>query len=348
MTETAKLSDPRSIPNKQRAPMSKDQTQALVSCSFLDQSYGPDITIEKFSEQGQGKALPFALDLMVRRMAAFAPGIMVREGPILFLGAIARSPGEAVMWCFYLVRRARDLGRAVRVMDFAEDFPWGIPTEDGMRELWDMQKGAPGSGIDNRIDQPGEWSPEPETLHDPITGCGIFSWPGAERRSDRYGVIGICNQNYEGSAHVPDAGWAAPISALHGRRCKIMVRVIETRMSWHIGDLTRGIFPSTPEVGAVFDLGVGELFVEATEGFDHETVGLKPDDDRRSDWFDPLVLYRLHDQTVEITIEHVAGGAERPEPQPTSADDLRTFSIEVQTHDEGDDRTSVQMKTRKL
>lgn len=128
-----------------------------------------------------------------------------------------------------------------------------------------------------------------------ITGTGIFSWDGRERRSDRYGVFALDKTD--------DAGWSANPQAFDTERCHITVEVLETRESGHIGDLFRGIFPERPEVGEVIDLGTGTLFVErydwACGGFG---VGLRPADDRDSDWFDPRSLYRLHDQTVRVTI----------------------------------------------
>lgn len=126
-----------------------------------------------------------------------------------------------------------------------------------------------------------------------ITGTGIFTWNGRERRSDRYGVFALDKTD--------DAGWSEHPSALTGLQCHITVEVIEARESGHIGDFFRGIFPEKPEVGEVIDLGTGELFIEP---WAYATgVGLRPaDPDQTSDWLDPRKLYRLHDQTVRVTI----------------------------------------------
>ena len=74
---------------------------------------------------------------------------------------------------------------------------------------------------------------------------------------------------------------------------------METRQSSHIGDIFRGISPSTPQIGDSIELGEGTLFVSASpEG---QWVGLEPDELRNSDWLDPEALYRVHDQTVVLS-----------------------------------------------
>lgn len=142
-----------------------------------------------------------------------------------------------------------------------------------------------------------------------ITGTGIFTWDGRERRSDRYGVFALDKTDYNETARARDVGWTitrAELADLTGLQASIKVEVLETRQSGHIGDFFRGIFPETPDVGEVIDLGTGELFADfdrmdwAVGGFG---IGLKPADGRENDWFDPRKLYRLHDQTVRVTVQ---------------------------------------------
>lgn len=133
---------------------------------------------------------------------------------------------------------------------------------------------------------------------------GIFTWASEERRSDRYGFITVMrecfNENSTSMASITDM---ASLALLTNKRACITVKVIETRESGHIGDIFRGIFPSTPDVGQEFSLGVGKLLVKPADwspiGIE---IGLYPDDGREDDWLDPNILYQLHDQTVEITV----------------------------------------------
>lgn len=134
-----------------------------------------------------------------------------------------------------------------------------------------------------------------------MKATGIFTWTGRERRTNRYGSIFLATSTCDGAVRSPVTVNAVELSRLLGRRVSIRVTVLETRKSAHLGDLARQIFPTTPMIGEVVDLGTGTLFIES-EG-DYLSFGLKPDDDRHSDWFDPAKLYRLHDQTVELTIE---------------------------------------------
>lgn len=136
-----------------------------------------------------------------------------------------------------------------------------------------------------------------------ITGRGVLGWPGTERRTDRYGLVTLSLEGYEGNGKLLDASWTTNPTAVEGYACHVVAKVIEARESSHIGDLFRGIFPTTPHVGEIIDLGVGHLFTEPADwAIGKIGIGLKPSDGRDRDWFDPKKLYRLHDQTVELTI----------------------------------------------
>jgi len=119
-------------------------------------------------------------------------------------------------------------------------------------------------------------------------GIGVLNWPRSERVSDRYGTVHLLDE----------AGPAAEQLLLkelpEGQTGSLIAEVLESRKSTHIGDLFRGIFPSTPEVGAKIILGHGKLFYNGNH------VGLQPEDDREKDWLDPHALYQVHEQTVKL------------------------------------------------
>lgn len=135
-------------------------------------------------------------------------------------------------------------------------------------------------------------------------GHGVFTWSGTERRTDRYGSFNLLAEPYE-CADVTKPTYDTEVAKkLEDKRVRILVRVLETRKSGHIGDLFLGIGPTTPEVGEEVDLGVGILHTEPCE-YDRKVTStyLVPGDSRETFWFDPRKLYRLHDQTVDVFVE---------------------------------------------
>ena len=124
-------------------------------------------------------------------------------------------------------------------------------------------------------------------------GVGQLNWCGAERRSDRYGAIGL----WADATPWCTRAMNLDISDLCGRRGTLRVEILETRDSDHIGDLFRGLSPGGAEVGDVYDLGSGVLFRSDVENH----VGVRPDDGRQTDWLDPELLYKAHQQTVRLT-----------------------------------------------
>lgn len=122
-----------------------------------------------------------------------------------------------------------------------------------------------------------------------LIGTGRLSWNRHERVSDRYGAVTL---------HGSSLGQEVVINQVPCVAGRLVAEVIETRQSHHIGDLFRGLAPSTPQVGERIELGQGTLFFEASDGL--TAVGLSPEDDRASDWLDPQALYRVHSQTVRL------------------------------------------------
>lgn len=135
-------------------------------------------------------------------------------------------------------------------------------------------------------------------------GRGIFTWNGSERRSDRYGSFVLSGADYNQTTSCSPKLDFEALQPFLGRRVRLTCKVLETRPSGHIGDLFLGIKPSTPEVGDLIELGVGHV-TTAPCGWSEPVscVILQPEDDRQKFWMDPRILYRLHDQTVELYAE---------------------------------------------
>ncbi len=136
---------------------------------------------------------------------------------------------------------------------------------------------------------------------------GVFGWDALERRSGRYGAFHLTDAPFSNGpakrCATPWFDWQK-IEPLIGQRVRLQCRVLEARASEHVGDLFLGVYPSTPEVGAVLDLGVG--FFGAVEHVSPDIIrcfSLRPGDGRSQLWIDPEVLYQLHSQTVSLLAE---------------------------------------------
>lgn len=136
-----------------------------------------------------------------------------------------------------------------------------------------------------------------------MIGYGIFAWGGEERRSDRYGSVVLNGENFNCDAEVKSFVNAEAVSELVAKRVRLTAKVMETRQSGHIGDVFLGIRPTTPEVGEAIELGVGILGVGEAWEPSLTKILLEPEDGRQVFWMDPHLLYRLHDQTVELYAE---------------------------------------------
>lgn len=193
-----------------------------------------------------------------------------------------------------------------------------------------------------------------------MIGYGILTWGGEERRGDRYGSIVLMGQNYNQDSEVKPYVNAEAVSQLDTKRVRLTAKVMETRQSGHIGDLFLGLSPSTPEVGEVIELGVGVLNVGAAWEPGLTKFVLEPEDGREHFWIDPRLLYRLHDQTVELYAEettdacHAApdlksgdsgvAGTGDPDAQwqtkGVEAEDISTIEVQVESLGDGMFRVS--------
>jgi len=131
-------------------------------------------------------------------------------------------------------------------------------------------------------------------------GEGVLNWSRYERMGHRYGAIHLETEpNSEQYATWQDAPT--------GTKGTLVAYVLATRQSGHIGDLFRGIGPSTPKVGEEITLGTGTLFAEYDDGVPR--IGVEPEDGRETDWMDPGALYRCHNQTVRLAFRAAGSNA---------------------------------------
>lgn len=140
-------------------------------------------------------------------------------------------------------------------------------------------------------------------MTNPITIRGALTWNSRERRSDRYGSIGLQQEAVDVNAGLDSpAVRMDAFKPLVGKRARLTATVVVTGDSCHIGDLFRGIGPSKTPVGEVLDLGVGQV-VAIDESDDMISLVFCRDGRQdENDWMDPNQLYRLHDHVVDLTL----------------------------------------------
>jgi hypothetical protein len=175
-----------------------------------------------------------------------------------------------------------------------------------------------------------------------LIGRGIFQWDGIERQTDRYGSFSLCGHDEDSSTvlntgeKITHSDWQADdkqayldkqIVSFVGKYVVLTAKVIETRNSRHIGDRQRNIKPTRPEVGEVIEIGRGELFLEPSRWepgacCGNVYLGLLPDDGRDRAWLDPVKLFRLHTQTVELSIDECAEPKNRIRPKALDLSDV--------------------------
>jgi len=151
-------------------------------------------------------------------------------------------------------------------------------------------------------------SPEREAfVAEPVVlGEGWLNWAPHERITDRYGSVFLQDE-----LELPAEWGIVPASGTPGR---LVATVLSARESKHIGDLFRGLRPSTPEPGEVILLGEGQFFIENLN--QTHCVGVRPDPIPESDWMDPMALYRCHSQLVRLTFEPTGPSPIPKDPEP--------------------------------
>lgn len=138
-----------------------------------------------------------------------------------------------------------------------------------------------------------------------IIGEGVLTWFRQERIGDRYGAVYLgtpSGQTHQFGGLDLEHGSKTLDQKQEGIIGTLKAIIVEARQSSHIGDMFRGFKPNMPNVGDTITLGTGLLFFEeeSEHGEPYYQVGVKPIDNRNTDWMDPQSLYNCHEQTVRL------------------------------------------------
>lgn len=120
-----------------RKPLDDQQSNALITLIFSEKDMENEEIKEKLEKDKLGMA-----SLFYKRVK-YCHTYTVTNAVSLFIGGyIANSPGEAVMYSNYIQYKAFKANCKKVDIGFicTEIFPMGIPTEQALFILWDLQK----------------------------------------------------------------------------------------------------------------------------------------------------------------------------------------------------------------
>lgn len=121
-----------------RKPLDENQANALINVFFSEENMEKDNEIAEKLEKNQ-----LGLCSIFYNRVACCHTYKVTKAVALFIGAyIANSPGEVVMYTNFIQYKAFKKNQKLVNMDFicTEIFPMGIPTEQALQNLWELQK----------------------------------------------------------------------------------------------------------------------------------------------------------------------------------------------------------------
>lgn len=89
----------------------------------------------------EGKPNPSMATVVYKRVNAIHT-YTITPTVALLSEIVVKSFGNSTMLCAYLQYKAHQLGvKTINAEVFCRDiFPWGVPTEDELQRLWDLQK----------------------------------------------------------------------------------------------------------------------------------------------------------------------------------------------------------------
>lgn len=140
---------PSLLDTKLIRPMNRRETETFFQATLLEMTSQEEVTQEMANKMGDLGRLFFS------RIQFY--GGKVTLGAFVVCATVSGGvPGNLVLYAFTLSRLYNtNKEKPVNVMTLANLFPWGFPTEEGLLEIWDAQKGSKwGESVDNMLDNP--------------------------------------------------------------------------------------------------------------------------------------------------------------------------------------------------
>ena len=125
-------------------------------------------------------------------------------------------------------------------------------------------------------------------------GTGVLGWVQSEFTNNRFGTITLKEKDGPKNAAQREI-----VEKYNGHEGILVVQILENRKPTLSMNLLLGLSPKNPPIGNFVELGRGTLFYEL-DNYTDFTVGLSPEDDRKSLWLDAKSLYQCHGQIVDL------------------------------------------------
>ena len=128
-------------------PMTEDESMVFLNAMMSDAMNV--VFDEAFAEE-----LGFSGKVLERRLTVCSTAKITRGLALLLVVMSKGNPGNLVMWAYTMHCIAKGKDQILTISDFAEFFPIGVPSEEGLSATWDAQKDPIKGG--NLID--GDWN----------------------------------------------------------------------------------------------------------------------------------------------------------------------------------------------
>jgi hypothetical protein len=137
----------RSLIGSASRPMTKDESQIFIGAMM-------NPTLEATFDADFADELQFSGKVLHRRLETCST-VKITKGLALLIVVMANgNPGNLVMWAYTLHKMNK--GEVLNINDFANTFPFGVPSEEGFSAVWDSQKDSVNGG--NLIDDVKNWN----------------------------------------------------------------------------------------------------------------------------------------------------------------------------------------------
>ena len=137
----------RSLIGAASRPMNKDESGIMINAML-------NPALQEPFDASFADELGFSGKVLFQRLKVCSEAKIEKGLAVLIVVMANGNPGNLVMWAYTMHKMNK--GSLITINDFAEKFPFGVPSEEGFSEVWDSQKDTVNGG--NLIDVSANWN----------------------------------------------------------------------------------------------------------------------------------------------------------------------------------------------